>query len=141
MNYGELYDVSLQLLKAAEGFEYGDKGQNNADANNTWQICSRSRLIQKLQEHFNKCLIVLRTEGCANIIAFCKFVSEKSKLVEANDYDNIYEKAKENYNESLPSFICSYYFMSSNRILPFVCTCSSIFVELLKVIQSAVMGN
>ena len=132
-NSVELYDVYSQSLKAAEGFEYGDEGQNNADANNTGQRCARSSLIQRLQEHFGECLIVLRTEGCANIIAFRKHVSEKLKLVEANDDDNIsdlannitldvktrspkytdtyhlkdftFEKAKENCNESLLAFI------------------------------------
>ena len=71
-------------MKTAEGFEYGDEGQNNADANYTGHRCARSSLIQKLQEHFGECLSVLRTEGCANIIAFRK---EKLKLVEANAND------------------------------------------------------
>ena len=75
-------------MKAAEGFEYGDEGQNNADANTTGQRCAKSSLIQRLQIHFGECLIVLRTEGFDNIIAFCKHVSEKLKLVEANDDDN-----------------------------------------------------
>ena len=74
---------------------------------------------------------MLRTEGCANIIAFRKHVSEKLKLVEANDnisdlannitldvktqspkYTDTYhlkyftfEKAKENCNKSLLAFI------------------------------------
>ena len=97
-NSVELYDVYSQSLKAAEGFEYGDEGQNNADANNTGQRCARSSLIQRLQEHFGECLIVLRTEGCANIIAFRKHVSEKLKLVEANDDDNISDLANVDIN-------------------------------------------
>ena len=31
-------------------------------------VNARSYLIQKLHEHFGECLIVLRTEGCVNII-------------------------------------------------------------------------
>ena len=38
--------------ETAEGFDYGDEGQHNADSNNTGQKCTRSSLIQKLQEHF-----------------------------------------------------------------------------------------
>ena len=53
----------------------------------------RYSLIQKLKDHFGECLIVLHTEGCANIIAFCKHVSEKIKLVEAKDDDNISDLA------------------------------------------------
>ena len=80
-------------MEAAEGFEYGDEGQNNAGANTNGQRCAKSSLIQRLQKHFGECLIVLRTEGCDNIIAFRKHVSEKLKLVEANDDDNISDLA------------------------------------------------
>ena len=34
-NSVKLYDVYSQSLKAAEGFDYDDEGQHNADANNT----------------------------------------------------------------------------------------------------------
>ena len=93
-NSVDLYDVYSQSLKAA--VEYGDEGQNNSDANNTGQRCARSSLIQRLQEHFGECLIVLRTEGCANIIAFRKHVSEKLNQLEANDDDNISDLANNN---------------------------------------------
>ena len=38
--------------KQQQGFDYGDEGQHNADANNNGQKCARSSLIQKLQKHF-----------------------------------------------------------------------------------------
>ena len=50
-NYVELYDGLLSVIETAEGFDYGDEGQHNADANNTGQKWARSSLIQKLQEH------------------------------------------------------------------------------------------
>ena len=49
-NFVDVYDVYSQS-KTDEGFDYGDEGQHNADANNSGQKCARSSLIQKLQEH------------------------------------------------------------------------------------------
>ena len=44
--------MMFTLNETAEGCDYGDEGQHNADANNTGHKCARSSLIQKLQEHF-----------------------------------------------------------------------------------------
>ena len=42
----------LSIIETAEGFDYGDVGQHNADDYNNGQKCARSSLIQKLQEQF-----------------------------------------------------------------------------------------
>ena len=88
-NYVQLYDVYSKSLKADEGIEYDYTGTR----------CAYSNLIQKLQEHVGECLIVLRTEVCANIIAFSKHVSEKLKLLEANDADAMFDTGPYHFSQ------------------------------------------
>ena len=54
----------------------------------------RKMLVLIVIKYFGECLIVLRTDGCANITAFRKHISERLKLIETNDDDDVSDHAQ-----------------------------------------------